>query len=142
MSPTHPADAGAAGSPPPIAQISVVEVSAAPTSLTLLVNFGMVAGRTPSRGGIESLWDAIRGYVSGAIISVEQRYEFHGSDAEICLDQVRIEIPDDVASRDISAEKQRILDIARQWAEECVQAIQGTLTLAERLARQAVVGDA
>jgi len=127
----------------PAAQLSVLEVSPTPAALTVLVNFGIVAGRTPSRVEIEALWEAIRGDVSGVIISVEHRYEFRGSAAEICLDQVRIEVPEGTVPRDqLGGVAPRVLDATRGWVAECVQSLEGTMTLAERLARQAVVDDA
>jgi hypothetical protein len=121
----------------------VLEVNPEPACLTLLVNFGIVAGRTPSRVEIEDLWEAIGRDVSGAVISVEHRYEFQGSAAEVCLDQVRIEVPDETALRDeLSRVAPRVLEATRGWVAECVQSPQGAMTLSERLARQAVVSDA
>ncbi|MDX6640679.1 MAG: hypothetical protein QOF12_1690 [Solirubrobacteraceae bacterium] len=143
MSTTRGTDSTGAEQPLPAAQISVQEVSPTPACLTLLVNFGIVTGRTPSRVEIEALWDAIRLDVSGAIISVEHRYEFRGSAAEVCLDQVRIEVPDETALRDeLSRVAPRVLEAARCWVAECVESLQGAMTLSERLARQAVVSDA
>ncbi|MEO6496185.1 MAG: hypothetical protein ABIO51_01750 [Solirubrobacteraceae bacterium] len=117
-----------------------MEVEPTPASVMVLVNFGIVAGRSPSRIEIETLWEALRRHVPGVIISVEQRYEFQESAAEICLDQVRIEVPDGTLPQEqLSGLAQNVFDAARGWASECITSLEGTMTLAERLARQAVV---
>lgn len=123
-----------------IAALSVHEFEPTPVAVTLIVNFGIVAGRTPSRSEITALWEKVRRHVSGVVITVEHREEFEENSAEVCLDQVRIEVPERaVAGRDRAEAAERIFAAAQAWAAECIPALQGTMNLAERLAREAVV---
>lgn len=120
--------------------LSVHEHEPTPVALTLMVNFGIVAGRTPSRSEITALWEKLRRHVSGVVITVEHREEFEENSAEVCLDQVRIEVPERaVAGKDRAVAREQVLEAARTWAAECIPALEGAMNLAERLAREAVV---
>lgn len=110
-------------------------------ALAVLVNFGVATGRDPSREEIDELARELRRHVRTSTITAEQRYEV-GEQVEILLHEVRIEVPDDVVEEmdeDALAVRARILDVASAWAARCVEKVGGPMTLAQRLAREAVV---
>ena len=105
------------------------------------MNFGVITGRDPAREEIDELARSLRQHVRAATITAEQRYDV-GEQVAMCLHEVRIEVSDDVVDamgEDALAVRTRILDAAWEWAARCVDKVAGPMTLAERIAREAVV---
>jgi hypothetical protein len=107
--------------------------------LTVLVNFGLLAGREPSPAEIEKLAQRLLAEVERATIKREQRFDI-GERLNAYLHEVVIEIPDDAASGPHRLVlQQRVIEAASEWVEECIADPGDPHNLAERLARQAVV---
>jgi hypothetical protein len=110
-------------------------------AFSILVNFGVAAGRDPTRQEVEELARAVRRHVSAASITVTERYEV-GEQVEVCLHEVRIEVHEEVVGAigsDRIALRTRLVETAAAWASGCVEKVGEPRTLTERLARQAVV---
>jgi hypothetical protein len=83
-------------------------------ALELRVNFGVFAGRNATQAEIDDLARALRAESDSFAILAEERHEF-GGDVEAAIRQIVIEIPQE---RD--GLEQRVLEIAQQWATECI----------------------
>ena len=112
-----------------------------PPALAVLVNFGVVAGRKPTRPELEELARGLREAVRAVTIVDEQRLEV-GEELDVLLEQVRIEVGDAalaVAGTDPLELRARLIAIAEEWVSRCADHTGDNETLAERIARQAVV---
>jgi hypothetical protein len=111
----------------------------APPAVTVVANFGLVAGRRASRAEIEKLWRSVREIVPQATISVEDHSLF-GRRTTTCVHQVSVAVSEDVVRRSnpelLRTQLKETLD---RWLAACVQRVQGELTFAERRARHAVI---
>ena len=84
--------------------------------LEVRVNFGVFAGRNATQAEIDDLARQLHREVDSIAIIAEERHEFGGV-VEASLRQVVIEIPE---SRD--GLEETVLEIAEQWAKECIHA--------------------
>ena len=112
-------------------------------ALAVLVNFGLVAGRKPTRAELEELAHAVREVVPILTVVDEQRFEV-GEEIEVLLEEVRIEVPESAVAMtgsDPLSLRTRIVEIADRWVSRCATDAGEPATLAERIAREAVVGD-
>lgn len=91
------------------------ERPAAP-ALEVRVNFGVFAGRNATQAEIDDLARALHAEVETFAILAEERHEF-GGEVEAAVRQIVIEIP-----RERGGLEERVLEIASQWATECIQA--------------------
>jgi hypothetical protein len=111
----------------------------APPAVTVVANFGLVAGRRASRAEIEKLWRSVREIVPQATISVEDHSLF-GRRTTTCVHQVSVAVSEDVVRRSnpelLRTQLKETLD---RWLAACVERVQGELTFAERRARHAVI---
>jgi hypothetical protein len=110
-------------------------------ALAVLVNFGLVTGRDPTRRELEELGHALHAFLPQVAIVDEQRYEI-GEQLEILLREVRIEVAEaalEGLGSDALSLRSRIIAIAAEWVRRCAADVGEPNTLAERLARQAVV---
>jgi hypothetical protein len=112
-------------------------------ALRVLANFGIVTGRVPTQQEVQQLAREVEHHVPTATIFVEQRYEL-GAGIDICLHEVRIEVPDRVVDglRDsIEPEElqERIVLAAAAWVGRCVGSHGDATSIAELRARKAVV---
>jgi hypothetical protein len=87
----------------------------------LVVNFGLVAGRSATPAEIDRLAERLLAELESVTIVAEERHELSRR-SEATVHQVRIElgadrVPADAADRD--ALEARLLDRAEAWAEEC-----------------------
>lgn len=89
------------------------EHPAAP-GLEVRVNFGVFAGRNATQAEIDDLARTLHAEVPTFAIVAEERHEF-GGEVEAAVRQIVIEIPED---RD--GLERRVLEIAEQWATECI----------------------
>ena len=111
-------------------------------ALAVLVNFGVVAGRKPTRRELEELAGMLRELVPALTIVDEQRFEV-GETTDVLLEEVRIEVPEAAVAMtgaDPLHLRAQIVEIAGAWVSGCSEAAGEPATLAERIARQAVVG--
>ena len=107
--------------------------------IAVLVNFGLLAGREPSAAEIERLAERLLAEVERATIKREQRLDV-GDRLNAFLQEVVIEIPDDAApAAHRPVLRERVIGTASEWVAECISDPGEPHTLAERLARQAVV---
>ena len=107
----------------------------------VLVNFGVVAGREPTAREVEELGRTLLGEVQRATIRREHRLEV-GGDFAVSIHDVIVEVPDDVADGHHPLVLQaRLVELASAWARACADDPGDPQTLAERLARQAVVDE-
>ncbi|HEY3543272.1 MAG TPA: hypothetical protein VGK79_12095 [Gaiellaceae bacterium] len=84
-------------------------------ALVVRVNFGVFAGRNATQAEIDDLARELRDEVESFAILAEERHEF-GGDVELSLRQVVIEIP-----KTHDGLEERVLEIASDWATECIQ---------------------
>ncbi|HET7426526.1 MAG TPA: hypothetical protein VFJ50_05770, partial [Gemmatimonadales bacterium] len=63
----------------------------APPAMTVVANFGIVAGRHATRMEIEKLWQSVGGIVPQAMISVEDHNCF-GKHTSTCVHQVSVAV--------------------------------------------------
>jgi hypothetical protein len=113
----------------------------APPALTVVANFGMVAGRRASRAEIESLWRSVEGIVSQATITIEDRNQF-AKRTSTCVHQVSVAVDDDVVRRthrDPEVLRKQLEAELDRWVTGCAGRVRGELTFAERTARHAVI---
>jgi hypothetical protein len=111
-------------------------------AMTLLVNFGMFAGRDVSKLELERLGDVLLQVVDGVTVISEHRFEL-AAESSIDLHQVRVAIdravlpPDEP---DIEALRMKIADLLERWVHSCLTEFSGSeFTYAELNARDAVV---
>jgi hypothetical protein len=113
----------------------------APPAVTVVANFGMVAGRRASRAEIEKLWRSVRRIVPQATISVEDHSHF-GRRASTRVHQVSVAVDQDVVRRseqDPELLRAQLEEALEGWVAECADCVQGEMTFAERRARHAVI---
>lgn len=117
-----------------------MEPSGAP-AVDVLVSFGVAAGRRPTREEVDQLARSVRFVAETATISVETRYEV-GTEIDMLLEVVRIEVPDDaLLGQDVEEARAEVVRLAGDWAMACRANPGHAETLAERIAREAVTGD-
>jgi Flp pilus assembly secretin CpaC len=113
----------------------------APPAMTVVANFGMVAGRHASRTEIEKLWRSVRKIVPQATISVEDHNLF-GKRTVTCVHQVSVAVGEDVvrqSRQDPELLRTQLEETLDRWLAACADRVQGELTFAERRARHAVI---
>jgi Flp pilus assembly secretin CpaC len=112
-----------------------------PPAVTVVANFGIVAGRRAVQAEIEKLWQAVRSVVPQATITVEDHNQF-GKHTSTCVHQVSVAVSDDVvrqASQDPELLRRQLEETLDRWVTACARRVQGEMTWAERRARQAVI---
>ena len=112
-------------------------------ALRVLVNFGIVTGRDPTQQEVRDLAREIERHAPSATIYVEQRYEL-GAGIDICLHEVRIEVPDQVVDGlreaiDRQELQQRLVHAGAGWVARCVGSVGDSTSIAQLRARRAVV---
>ena len=112
-------------------------------ALRVLVNFGIVTGRDPTQQEVQQLAREIERHAPSATIYVEQRYEL-GAGIDICLHEVRIEVPDQVVDGlretvDREQLQQRLVQAGAAWVARCIGNIGDSSSIAQLRARKAVV---
>jgi hypothetical protein len=120
--------------------VSLAPETASP-AVTVVANFGIVAGRRVSRAEIESLWESVEGIVPQATITVEDRNQFAARTAT-CVHQVSVAVDDEVVRRDQrgpEALRKQLEEQLDRWLTACAGRVRGELTFAERTARHAVI---
>ena len=113
----------------------------APPAVTVVANFGIVAGRLASRQEIEKLWRSVRRIVPQATISVEDHNHF-GKRTSTCVHQVSVAVDEDVvrrAGQDPELLRTQLEETLERWLAACAERVQGEMTFAERRARHAVI---
>src|SRR6478609_6317764 len=113
----------------------------APPAVTVVANFGIVAGRQASRAEIEKLWDSVKGVVEQATICIEDRNQF-GPRTATCVYQVSVAVAADVVERadqDPVVLQKQLEETLDSWVTTCATRVEGEMTFAERKARSAVV---
>jgi Flp pilus assembly secretin CpaC len=113
----------------------------APPAVTVVANFGIVAGRRAAQVEIEKLWQAVRGVVPQATITVEDHNQF-GKRTSTCVHQVSVAVADDIvrrAKQDPGLLRRQLEEMLDHWVTACAGRVQGEMTLAERQARRAVI---
>jgi hypothetical protein len=90
-----------------------------PPGLEIRVNFGVFAGRHATPAEIDELARELLPDVGEVSIVAEERHEI-SEHVEAALHQVRIEVADERLREADDALEQRLLAIARRWAEACV----------------------
>ena len=113
----------------------------APPAVTVVANFGIVAGRRAAQTEIEKLWQTVRSVVPQATITVEDRNQF-GKRTSTCVHQVSVAVSDEVvrrADQDPELLRRQLGETLDRWVTACVGHVQGEMTLAERQARHAVI---
>ena len=113
----------------------------APPAVTVVANFGIVAGRLASRQEIEKLWRSVRKIVPQATISVEDHNHF-GKRTSTCVHQVSVAVDEDVvrrAGQDPELLRTQLEETLERWLAACAERVQGEMTFAERRARHAVI---
>jgi len=112
-----------------------------PPAVTVVGNFGIVAGRRASRAEIEKLWQSVRSIVPQATISIEDHNQF-GKRTATCVHQVTVAVDDDVVRRahqDPDLLHKQLEETLERWVAACADRVQGEMTFAERKARHAVI---
>jgi hypothetical protein len=89
------------------------EPPAAP-GLEVRVNFGVFAGRNATQAEIDDLARALHAEIDSFAIIAEERHEFDG-EVEAAVRQIVIEVTQERAGLE-----QRVLEIAQQWATDCI----------------------
>ena len=113
----------------------------APPAVTVVANFGIVAGRQAIRAEIEKLWDSVKGVVEQATICIEDRNQF-GPRTSTCVYQVSVAVAADVVERahqDPERLQKQLEEALHGWVTACATRVEGEMTFAERKARAAVV---
>jgi hypothetical protein len=112
-----------------------------PPAVTVVANFGLVAGRRASRAEIEKLWRSVRRIVPQATISVEDHNLF-GKRTLTCVHQVSVAVGEDVvrqSKQEPELLRTRLEEMLDRWLAACADRVQGEMTFAERRARSAVI---
>lgn len=110
--------------------------------MTLLINFGVFAGRDVSKHELERLGEVLLRLVDRVTVISEHRFEL-AAESSIDLHQVRVAIdraalPSD--EPDIEALRMRIAELLEGWVHSCLTEVSGKeFTDAELDARDAVV---
>lgn len=113
----------------------------APPAVTVVANFGMVAGRRASRVEIEKLWRSVRRIVPQATISIED-HNYFGERTLTCVHQVSVAVGKEVVrqpKQDPELLRAQLEEALDRWLAACADRVQGELTFAERRARRAVI---
>jgi hypothetical protein len=110
-------------------------------AVTVVANFGMVAGRRASQPEIEKLWRSVESIVPQATITIEDRNQF-AKRSTTCVHQVSVAVDDDVvrsAHLDPKLLREQLEAKLEAWVSACAGRVRGELTHAERTARHAVI---
>jgi hypothetical protein len=104
------------------------------------VNFGLFAGREATQAEVEALARIVQQEVRSATIRREHHLEVNDDQITASLHEVVIEVPDEVtAEHHPLVLRERLIHLATQWVRGCKEDPGEPQTLAERLARQAVI---
>ena len=90
--------------------------------LELTVNFGIIAGREPSRDDVDRLGEALLALVSGVTLFSGWRYEFASGAAEVGAYEVEIRFPPFIVPTEAAEHKalvDQLLETASLWARAC-----------------------
>ncbi len=93
-----------------------------PPGLEIRVNFGVFAGRDATAAEIDDLAKALLPRVGEVSIIAEDRHEI-GSEVEVALHQVRVEIDEDQLPSDQHERDElrgRLLEIVERWADSSI----------------------
>jgi hypothetical protein len=90
-------------------------------ALEVRINFGMFAGRQATPAEIDNLARALRERLESFTVVAEERHQFGGA-TEVSLHQVVIEVERQLAGGEIEATCERVVEIADQWANDCIAA--------------------
>jgi hypothetical protein len=115
----------------------------APPAVTVVANFGLVAGRRASHAEIEKLWQSVGRIVPQATISVEDHNLF-GKRTLTCVHQVSVVVGEDVvrqSKQEPELLRTQLEETLERWLAACADRVQGELTFAERRARSAVIDE-
>ena len=133
---------GAAGTLASMPEFSVsLAPEQPPPAVTVLANFGMVAGRRASQSEIEDLWRSVEGIVEQATITVEDHNQF-AKHTTTCVYQVSVAVDDDAVrqtGQDPERLREQLEGALEAWVTACAGQVRGELTHAERTARRAVL---
>ena len=88
-------------------------------ALEVRVNFGMYAGRQATPAEIDDLARLLHAELESFTVVAEERHQFGGT-TEISLHQVVVEVERQLAGSDIGAICDRVVEIADQWANDCI----------------------
>jgi|SRR5690349_6868275 len=116
---------------------------AAPPAVTVVANFGIVAGRRASNADIEKLWESVERIVPQATITVEDHHQF-GKRTATYVHQVTVAVSSDAireTQQDQELLRKRLEETLAEWVTDSTDRVHGELTFAEREARQAVIDD-
>lgn len=89
-------------------------------AIEVRVNFGVFAGRNATQAEIEELALLLRDEVESFSVAAQDRHEFAGS-REAVVRQVVIEVPAAYAGAVPNELAERIVSLAEEWAERCIQ---------------------
>lgn len=112
-----------------------------PPAVTVVANFGMVAGRRATRVEIEKLWRSVGQIVPQATISIED-HNYFAKRTSTCVHQVSVAVGKDLvrqSNQDPELLRAQLEETLDRWLAACADRVQGELTFAERRARQAVI---
>ena len=113
----------------------------APPAVTVVANFGMVAGRHASRTEIEKLWRSV-GKSCRRRRSPSRTTISSGRRTLTCVHQVSVAVGEDVvrqSRQDPELLRTQLEETLDRWLAACADRVQGELTFAERRARHAVI---
>jgi Flp pilus assembly secretin CpaC len=113
----------------------------APPAVTVVANFGIVAGRRARHADIEKLWRSVKSIVPQATITVEDHNQF-GKRTATYVHQVSVAVSADVVrqtEQDPEVLRKRLEETLARWLTACTDRVQGEMTFAERRARRAVI---
>lgn len=121
--------------------LAALAPESAPPAVTVVANFGIVAGRHASRVEIEKLWQTVERIVPQATISVED-HSYFGKHASTCVHQVSVAVSELAvrqSRQDPELLRRQLEEALDRWLAVCADRVHGELTFAERRARQAVI---
>ena len=107
-------------------------------AIEVVANFGIVIGRDATAAEVERLATALLAHAPAVTVVAEHRYDV-GERGAGRIHQIRVEI-DEVERFEVDAVEDAVAAEIERWAEACAREPAGN-TLAERLARDAVVND-
>src|SRR3954449_908157 len=110
-----------------------------PPVVTVVANFGMVAGRRVSQAEIEMLWRSVEGIVPQATITVEDRNQF-AKRTSTCVHQVSVAVDDEMfrrANQDPEMLREQLGRALEQWVTVCAGRVRAELTFPDSTGRSA-----
>jgi hypothetical protein len=90
-------------------------------ALEVRVNFGMFAGRQATPAEIDDLAGALHEQLESFTVVAEDRHQFGGA-VEASIHQVVVEVERELTGGDIGAMCELVVEIADQWANDCIAA--------------------